>query len=135
MWENIKLPRRATQASAGYDFFMPFSLGLPPGVTAMIPTGIRVRLKPFTFLMLVPRSGLGAKKRLRLNNTTGIVDADYYFSGNEGHIMAFVANEGDDHIQLDEGQAFMQGIIVPFGITDDDNATAKRDGGFGSTDK
>lgn len=134
MWEDIKLPRRATQGSAGYDFYMPFDLGLPPESTAIVPTGIRVRLNPMTFLMIVPRSGLGAKKRLRLNNTTGIVDFDYYFSKNEGHIIAFLANEGNEFIELKKGQAFMQGIIVPYMLVDKDDTSEVRDGGFGSTD-
>lgn len=134
-WEDIKLPERATQYSAGYDFFMPCDLTLHRDEIVKIPTGIRVMLRPFTFLMLVPRSGLGAKKRLRLNNTVGIVDYDYYFAENEGHIMAFIANEGYGTIELKKGQAFMQGIITAFTVTDNDNASGIRTGGFGSTDK
>ena len=134
-WDDLKLPKRATVASAGYDFYMPFEADLQPNETLMVPTGICVSLDAFTFLMLVPRSGLGAKKRLRLNNDVGIIDPDYYHSSNGGHIMAYITNEGNENIHLEKGQAFMQGIIVPFTITCDDDTTAKRDGGFGSTDR
>ena len=83
------------------------------------------------------RSGLGFKYRLQLNNTVGIIDSDYYFSDNEGHIFAKLTNDGKEQktVEVVQGQGFMQGIFVPFGITVDDDATAIRNGGFGSTTK
>ena len=78
IYENIKLPRRATAGSAGYDFFAPVRLILAPGETIKIPTGIRVEMEPEWVLKCYPRSGLGFKYRLQLNNTVGIIDSDYF---------------------------------------------------------
>ncbi len=50
----------------------------------MLPTGIRVRMQNGWVLQCFPRSGLGFKFRLQLNNTVGIIDSDYYGSDNEG---------------------------------------------------
>ena len=81
--------------------------------------------------MCCPKSGLGFKYRMKLANTLGVVDSDYYFSTNEGHIMAKINSKVPFH--LDSGAKFMQGIFIPFGITIDDVAVGVRDGGFGST--
>ncbi len=73
IYENIQLPQRATKGSAGYDFYMPYDLTLAPGQTAKIPTGIRAKIADGWVLCLFPRSGLGFKYRLQLNNTVGII--------------------------------------------------------------
>ena len=137
VYDEIKLPVRATAGSAGYDFFSPLTFSLAPGETIKIPTGIRVQMETGWVLQCYPRSGLGFKYRLQLNNTVGIIDSDYYFSDNEGHIFAKLTNDGKEHktVEVVQGQGFMQGIFVPFGITVDDDATAIRNGGFGSTTK
>ena len=88
IYDRIKLPRRATAGSAGYDFFAPVDIILNPGETIKIPTGIRVWMEPEWVLKCYPRSGLGFKFRLQLNNTVGIIDSDYFYSDNEGHIFA-----------------------------------------------
>ena len=136
IYSAIKLPVRATKDSAGYDFFTPISFRLEPGSSIVIPTGIRVRINEGWFLGLFPKSGLGTKYRLQLDNTTGIIDSGYYYSDNEGHIFAKITNDSrvaNNTVTLYEGKAFMQGIFIPFGITDDDKATGIRNGGFGST--
>lgn len=137
IYDNIKLPVRATQGSAGYDFFAPTDFELKPGETAKIPTGIRARIDDGWVLKIYPRSGLGFKFRLQLDNTVGIIDADYYNSDNEGHIFIKVTNcsvEGKT-VSVKAGDGFAQGIFLPFGITVDDEVTDVRNGGFGSTDK
>ena len=136
-YDKIKLPERATAGSAGYDFCTPAAFTLSPGATIKIPTGIRVRIENGWFLGVYPRSGLGFKYRLQMNNTVGVIDSDYYFSDNEGHIfikMTNASNEGRT-LSLNAGDAFAQGIFTPFGITEDDEVTAERNGGFGSTGK
>ena len=127
------LPRRATAGSAGYDFFSPLAFSLAPGESLRIPTGVRARIDGGWVLMLFPRSGLGFKYRLQLNNTVGIVDADYYGARNEGHIFIKLTNAGDRPLSVGVGEAFAQGVFLPFGLTDDDDARAERVGGFGST--
>ena len=129
----IRLPRRATEHSAGYDFFAPYDVFLPAKGSAVIKTGIRVQIAEGWVLMLYPRSGLGFKLGLHLANTVGIIDGDYYFADNEGHIMIKLVNPGDTSLTLTAGTAFAQGVFVPYGITEDDNQSAKRHGGFGST--
>ena len=132
---NISLPKRATSGSAGYDFFSPEAFTLNPGETAKIATGIRARISAGWVLMIYPRSSLGFKYRLTLNNTVGIIDSDYYDAENEGHIFIKLTNCGDKPLSVDEGKAFAQGVFVPFGITFSDDCAAARTGGIGSTDK
>ena len=129
------LPTRATAGSAGYDFHIPCDLTLAPGETAKIPTGIRAQMAEGWVLQIYPRSGLGFKFRLQLNNTVGIIDSDYYYSDNEGHILIKVTNTNTEGktLSLKAGDGFAQGIFLPFGITEDDNVSAVRNGGFGST--
>lgn len=137
MYEELALPRRATAGSAGYDFFTPFGFSLKPGETIKIPTGIRAEMREDWVLNLYPRSGLGFKYRLQLNNTVGIIDSDYFYSDNEGHIFAKVTNDSNEGktLEMKQGEGFMQGIFLQFGITSDDAADAVRNGGFGSTTK
>lgn len=134
-YNNIKLPKRATVGSAGYDFYSPISFTLAPGQTIKIPTGIRSRIDDGWVLMIFPRSGLGFKYRLQLNNTVGIIDSDYYGSDNEGHIFIKITNDSNEGktLTVNEGEGFAQGIFVPFGVTVDDESDAIRNGGFGST--
>ena len=132
-WEAVKLPVRATSGSAGYDFFAPLDIDLEPGASINVPTGVRARMDSGWVLMLFPRSGLGFKYRLMLNNTVGVVDSDYFDAENEGHIFIKLYNAGDRRISIQAGEAFAQGIFLPFGLTCDDCAKGVRVGGFGST--
>jgi dUTP pyrophosphatase len=135
IYDKINLPKRATAGSAGYDFFSPASFTLAPHETVKIPTGIRVRIDDGWVLKCYPRSGLGFKYRLQMNNTVGIIDSDYYNSDNEGHIFAKITNDTNENktLVIDAGTGFMQGIFVEYGITFDDNTDGVRNGGFGST--
>lgn len=135
IYDDIKLPKRATSGSAGYDFFSPLTFTLKPGETIKIPTGIRVRIEEGWVLKCYPRSGLGFKFRLQLNNTVGIIDSDYYGSDNEGHIFCKLTNDSNEGkiLSIEEGTGFMQGIFVEYGITFDDDSADVRNGGFGST--
>lgn len=137
IYADLKLPRRATAGSAGYDFFTPFDIILAPGETIKIPTGIRAKMEVNYVLKLYPRSGLGFKYRLQLNNTVGIIDSDYYYSDNEGHIFAKITNDTNEGktIEIKKGTGFMQGIFLEYGITLDDDVKDIRNGGFGSTTK
>lgn len=133
-YDSIKLPRRATSKSAGYDFFAPTILSIAPHETVTVATGVRALMPDNWCLMIFPRSGLGFKYKLRLNNTVGIIDADYAESDNEGHIFVRMTNESDKPLTIEQGSAFAQGIFVQYMLTEDDNTTATRNGGLGSTD-
>lgn len=135
VYEGIQLPVRATGGSAGYDFKSPFDFLLESGQTVKIPTGIRVRIDNDWWLGCFPRSGLGFKYRLQLDNTVGVIDSDYYNSSNEGHIFAKITNDSIDGktLNIKAGDGFLQAIFIPYGITYSDNVSGIRDGGMGST--
>lgn len=137
IYRGLGLPERATRYSAGYDFKAPCDIVLEAGKTVLIPTGIRVKMREDYVLMLFPRSSLGFKYRLQLNNTVGIIDSDYYGAENEGHIFARITNDSNEGktAVIEKGQGFMQGVFVQFGITTDDKADKERTGGLGSTTK
>ena len=131
----ITLPKRATKGSAGYDFVSPLTFTLKPGKTIKIPTGIRCGMNTDWVLMLYPRSGLGFKYGLNLMNQTGIVDSDFYYSDNEGHIFVKLKNNGDKECTIRRCDNVVQGLFMEYGITEDDKVETSRNGGFGSTDK
>ena len=137
MYNRIALPQRATEGSAGYDFFTPVMITLKPKQSIQIPTGIRVKLEPGWMLQCYPKSGHGTKFRLQLDNTVGIIDSDYFYAKNEGHILVKISNDSNEQktLKIFPNKAFCQGIFVEYGITIDDEVSEKRIGGFGSTKK
>lgn len=137
IYDTIKLPCRATSGSAGYDFFLPTDVNLSPKENILIPSGIRVKIDEGWFLGIVPKSGLGSKFRLQIDNTIGVIDSDYYYSDNEGHILIKITNDSNEGklLSVKAGASFCQGILLPFGITHTDCVTTVRNGGFGSTSK
>ena len=137
IYEGIKLPKRATAYSAGYDIFSTVDFKLSPGETIKIPTGIRAKMDENWVLKIYPRSGLGFKFRLQMNNTVGIIDSDYFNSDNEGHIFLKLTNDSNEGrtVEVAAGTGLVQGIFLEYGITVDDEADGVRNGGFGSTTK
>lgn len=133
-YENIILPKRATQYSAGYDIFSPISFFLSPNEEIKIPTGFKVYMLRDEFFEIVPRSGLGFKYYTRLANTVGVVDSDFFNNkSNEGHCFVKLRNEGDKILDINVGDAIAQGIFQKYLIADNDEADRVRSGGFGST--
>lgn len=133
-YPNAVIPYRATEHSAGYDFVAAEGEYVRPHSISLIPTGIKCQLEPEYYLQLALRSSTPKKKGLMLANGIGIIDADYYNnSDNEGHIMFQVYNFTDDTVEIEAGERIGQGTILRYYITEDDNATGKREGGFGST--
>ena len=137
IYDDIKMPKRSTKGSAGYDFFAPISIYLTRKAHTVIPTGIRMEMEPDRVLMCFPRSGLGFKYRMQLDNTVGVIDSDYFYSDNECHIMIKIANDGyeDKVVEVEKGKAFAQGVLMSFYLTDDDDSDGIRNGGMGSTDE
>lgn len=135
-YEQLRTPQRATRGSAGYDFISPISFKLKPGQTIKVPTCMKCSLNRGNVLMLFPRSSYGFKYRMQLDNTVGVVDQDYYNNeSNEGHIFIKITNDSrtDKTLEVNAGDAFAQGIIMAYAITDDDNVVTTRTGGIGST--
>jgi len=135
VYGDISLPVRATKGSAGYDFCSTEDITLAPGESVKILTGIRARMEAGWVLLIFPRSGLGFKYRLQLDNSTGVIDQDYYDAPNEGHIQIKITNDSKagKTLEIKRGTAFAQGVFVPFGITGDDLSDGQRLGGLGST--
>lgn len=140
-YEEIKLPKRATAGSAGYDFYSLSDFTLNPGEEIKIPTGIRCIIPEGYFLMIVPRSGIGFRYGVRLRNSTGIVDADYSNSDNEGHIWVKLDYPELSRVEqkplvIKKGEAICQGIILPFAVFKNEEKDFQiRNGGFGSTSR
>lgn len=134
-YDDIVLPVRATAGSAGYDINTPFSFSLAPGENIRIATGIRCRIKKGWTMLVVPKSGLGVRFRVQLDNSVGVVDSDYFEAENEGHIFVQITNDSRSGkvLEMEAGRAFVQALFLPFGITEDDEADGSRSGGFGST--
>ena len=88
-------------------------------------------------LQLFPRSSLGFRYRLKCKNTVGIIDSDYSESDKEEHNFIKLMNDSRENktVTVQAGEGFAQGIFLPFGICEDDDAQDIRNGGFGSTNK
>lgn len=134
LYDNIKIPVRATKGSAGYDFVSPVDFTLKPQEAIKIPTGIRCMIDDGYVLQIYPRSSLGFKYQMALMNTVGIIDSDYYNADNEGHIICAVVNRGDKDIVIRKGDRFVQGIFVKYYLAQEEENSGERHGGFGSTD-
>lgn len=136
--KDIKLPKRSTKGSAGYDFeaadtvLIPaFKLGQKP---TMVSTGIKAAFSEDEVLYLFNRSSNPGKNGLVLSNAVGIIDEDYYNNpGNDGHIMFGFWNMKEEDIVVEKGQRIGQGIFQKILFVDDDESTEERLGGFGST--
>ena len=135
-YNDIKLPKQGTAFSMGMDFFAPYDVTLYSGNSEVIPTGIRWVVNKAdgnVGLIIVPRSGLGFKHGIRLENTVGVIDADYQFADNEGHIMIKLHNPSNKTVYISKGKAFAQGIVLSYMICDGAESDENRTGGFGST--
>ena len=134
LYENIILPKRSTQNSAGYDFYAPYDLVIKPNEEVVIKTGIKSYMNSGEVLLIFVRSSLGFKYNVRLKNQVGVIDADYYNnSSNEGHIMVALKNEGTKELVVNTGDRLVQGVFINYLISDDDSASGSRVGGIGST--
>lgn len=134
IYEGIALPMRKTEGSAGYDFSLPEAMVFDGEKPVQILSGIRALMPQGVVLLLAPRSGLGTRHGMALANTVGIIDSDYAGADNEGHIMGRFHLARGEQCALEAGAGYMQGLFLPYLVTDDDDAKSKRTGGFGSTD-
>lgn len=135
VWDSIKLPRRKTKYSAGHDISIPFDAVVAPNETLKIPTGLRCKMDEDYVMLIFPRSSLGIKKNMYITNTIPVIDSDYFEADNEGHIFLCVKNGGDNILELKNGDAIVQSVFLPYGITDDEVVLKKRVGGIGSTNE
>lgn len=134
---DFPLPRRATKGSAGYDIFSPYGheVTVPAHGYAEFPLGIRCRIKPGEFLLILPRSSMGFNGRhVSLTNTAGVIDSDYYGNAsNGGEIGIRMFNASDDDYSIPPHGRVAQAIFLRYDLADGDSADGSREGGFGST--
>ena len=134
---GFKKPFRSTKNSAGYDFISPININIEPHSMTLIPTGIKASMESDEVLQIFPRSSIGFKTSIRLANTVGIIDSDYYNNiDNEGHIFIKFYNSTDKDYVVNIGDKIAQGIFIKYLTVDDENSNfIKREGGLGSTGK
>ena len=133
LYDNIKIPSRATKGSAGYDFVSPVDFILKPNEMIKVPSGIRCKIDEGYVLEIYPRSSLGFKYQTMLANTVGIIDSDYYKALNEGHIIIDLMNMGTKDLVIKAGDRFAQGLFKRFYLAEEEEVNKDRIGGFGST--
>ena len=130
---EIKLPTRATEHSAGYDFYSPVDVTIPPHEMVMIWTDVKAHMYYDNALMIIPRSSMG-KQPVMIANTVGLIDSDYYGNeSNDGNIGFRLLNLGDTPYEIKAGDRIGQGVFIKYGTVKDDNVTQTRTGGYGST--
>ena len=128
------IPVRGTKKSAGYDFSTIQEEIINPGQTVLVKTGIKVFMQDDDVLKIYVRSSIGFKKNLRLANSVGIIDADYYGNEeNDGHIMIPLHNFGSEVQILEKNERIAQGIFTKYLTVDKEEKLGDRSGGFGST--
>ena len=132
-YSSIEIPTRATICSAGYDLRSIRSIVVPPHASVRVPTGLRAFMLDDEVLLVHIRSSLGFKYNVRLSNATGVIDSDYYFAENEGHIWLGVYNDGDEAFTINCGDRIAQGIFMKY-LTSNDVVSTIRVGGLGSTE-
>lgn len=111
-----KLPERSTKNSAGYDFYNPVKVEIPPyklgDNPTMVRTGVKVQMPKNEFLMLVNRSSNPKKKKLVIPNSMGIIDADYYNNiDNEGEMFFGFYNVSNETVIIEAGEKLGQRYI------------------------
>ena len=131
-------PHYATPGAAGLDLraCVDGPLQIRPGDTVLVRTGMAIHLAdPGLAAMILPRSGLGHKHGIVLGNLVGLIDSDY-----QGELMVSVWNRGQTAFTLNPLERIAQLVVVPvlqvgFNVVEDFDASARGEGGFGSTGK
>lgn len=133
-----QMPQYATAGAAGLDLraCVPEPLTLHPGETALIPAGLAIHIDdPSLAAVIIPRSGLGHKHGIVLGNLVGLIDSDY-----QGQLFVSCWNRGRDTFVVNPMERIAQLVVVPvvqvkLNVVASFEASARGDGGFGSTGK
>ena len=132
---EIKLPTRASEHSAGYDFYSPVDATIQPNESVMIWTDVKAHMYYDNALLIIPRSSMG-KQPVMIANTVGLIDSDYYSNeSNDGNIGFRLLNLGNTPYEIKIGDRIGQGVFIKYGTIKDDITTTKREGGFGHSGK
>ncbi len=130
------LPAYGTIGAAGMDLraCIDAPVTLEPGQVELVPTGVAIHIAdPGLAALILPRSGLGHKHGIVLGNLVGLIDSDY-----QGQLLVSCWNRSGAHYVLRPMERLAQLVIVPvvkasWNVIDDFAASARADGGFGST--
>ncbi len=135
LYDSYSLPRRQTKNSAGYDFESVIDFSIEPGMSLVIPLGIKACMNSDEVLFLIIRSSLGFKNNIRMCNQVGVIDSDYYGNvNNEGHIFVKLQNESNEVFSVKRGTRICQGIFVKYlTIDNEEEINNERVSGIGST--
>jgi dUTP pyrophosphatase len=135
--EGLPLPAYETAGAAAMDLRAAIESGEPftlaPGARAAIPTGFCIALPQGYEAQVRPRSGLALNSGITCLNSPGTVDADY-----RGEVKVILANHGSEPFHIRRGDRIAQMVVAPvtratWREAETLEATARGDGGFGST--
>ncbi len=137
LYDSIKLPKRSTSKSAGYDIRSIESGIIKPGESMAFKTGLKVCMNDDEVFYIYIRSSLAYKYNVTMANSVGVIDADFYNNeDNEGHFSVKLINHGDKDFKVNVGDRIAQGVFMKFLTVDEEvKVENKRKGGIGSTSK
>lgn len=128
--DDAVAPKKQTVQSAGYDVSASESVTIEAGRRALVSTGVCVATPVGTYAQLAPRSSLAVRS---IDVGAGVVDADY-----RGEVKVLLINNSSSAFVVTKGARIAQMILVRIEhaavqIAEDLDATARGEGGFGST--
>lgn len=132
----FQLPTKSREQSGAYDLYMPEAGYASGNAVTEVPLGFAAAIPPGYVGLILPRSGVGARNGLELNNTCGVIDADY-----RGEWKAFLRCKSTyESINWNTGERLLQVLFVPvgsfeFNLVDTLDDTERGTGGFGSSGK
>lgn len=131
---NFIMPTKGSEGAGAWDIYMPEG-GQIGGEPKMIGLGFATEIPVGKVALLLPRSGVGAKFGLELNNTVGVIDSDYR---GEWKAMMRTKREGSWYT-WNQGERLFQFMLVPvfdpgyLELVESVEKTDRSVGGFGST--
>ena len=134
LMDEARFPTRASEQAAGWDLYAAKDCIIEPGETVLVHTGIALEIPDGYCGKLYSRSGLSAKKGLRLANCVGVIDSDY-----RGEIMVAMYNDSSFVREIEVGDRIAQIVIESyvkidgFTVVEELSNTVRGSGGFGST--
>lgn len=133
---DTRLPEQSTEFSAGYDFFAPCRIVVPPwGHSKLVPLNVKAIMPGCEVLLLTIRSSLAVKKaHIQVAQGVAVIDADYANNpNNDGNIGVMFFNNSNRWCIINKGEKCCQGIFVTYFKVDNSAPAGKRLGGYGST--
>ena len=131
--EDLPLPAYATEGAAGMDVVSAEDVTIAPGARHPVATGLALAIPQGYEIQVRPRSGLAFKQGITVPNTPGTIDSDY-----RGELKVLLINHGTEDFAIARGDRVAQLVLAPvvqaaWQEVEELDATARGDGGFGST--